>query len=63
LTTLAFLCSVAGVQAIRDDIERVAVTDVMIAACSRRAKTEAFRLLAINAAPIAPLGGRGRARN
>ena len=37
------LCSAAGVQAIRDDIEREAVTHVLIAACSRRAKTEAFR--------------------
>jgi len=38
----AFLCSGEGVQAIRDDVEKEAVTHVMIAACSRRAKTEAF---------------------
>ena len=38
-----FLCSAEGVQAIRDDIEKEAVTHVMIAACSRRAKTDAFR--------------------
>ncbi|MCC6608335.1 MAG: hydrogenase iron-sulfur subunit [Burkholderiales bacterium] len=37
-----FLCSEAGVQSIRDDIEKEAVTHVAIAACSRRAKTEAF---------------------
>ncbi len=39
----AFLCSGEGVQAIRDDIDKEAVTHVMIGACSRRAKTEAFR--------------------
>ncbi len=38
----AFLCNGEGVQMIRDDIAREAVTHVMIAACSRRAKTEAF---------------------
>jgi len=37
-----FLCSAAGVQTIRDDIEQEGVSHVMIAACSRRAKTEAF---------------------
>src|SRR3970040_451938 len=37
-----FLCNAHGVQTIRDDIEREGVTHVMIAACSRRAKTEAF---------------------
>ena len=36
------LCSAAGVQTIRDDIEKDSVTHVMIGACSRRAKTEAF---------------------
>ncbi|MCB1849495.1 MAG: hydrogenase iron-sulfur subunit [Gammaproteobacteria bacterium] len=35
------LCSAAGVQLIRDDIEAGA-THIMIAACSRRAKVEAF---------------------
>jgi quinone-modifying oxidoreductase subunit QmoB len=38
-----FLCSDAGVEVIRDDIANGAVTHVMIAGCSRRAKTEAFR--------------------
>lgn len=38
-----FLCSAAGVQTIRDDIENDGITHVMIAACSRRAKAEAFR--------------------
>jgi quinone-modifying oxidoreductase subunit QmoB len=38
----AFLCSAEGVQLIRDDIEKEAVTHIAIAACSRRAKTEAF---------------------
>jgi quinone-modifying oxidoreductase subunit QmoB len=42
-----FLCSTAGVQAIRDDIEANGVTHVMIAACSRRAKTEAFHFPAV----------------
>ncbi len=37
-----FLCSAEGVQGIRDDIEKEGVTHVMIAGCSRRAKTEAF---------------------
>ena len=40
--THEFLCSEAGVRSIRDDIEREAVTHVAIAACSRRAKTDAF---------------------
>ena len=43
----AFLCSDEGVQTIRDDIEKEAVTHVMIAACSRRAKTEAFHFPAV----------------
>jgi quinone-modifying oxidoreductase, subunit QmoB len=38
-----FLCNAAGVQMIRDDIDKEAVTHVVIAACSRRAKTEAFQ--------------------
>ena len=38
-----FLCSAEGVQTIRDDIEKDGVTHVMIGACSRRAKTEAFQ--------------------
>jgi quinone-modifying oxidoreductase subunit QmoB len=38
----AFLCNEEGVQMIRDDIEKEAVTHICIAACSRRAKTEAF---------------------
>ncbi len=37
-----FLCSAAGLQTVRDDIEKDGVTHVMIGACSRRAKTEAF---------------------
>ena len=37
-----FLCNAEGVQMINDDIEKEAVTHVCIAACSRRAKTEAF---------------------
>jgi len=36
------LCSQEGVQTIRDDIAKDKVTHVMIAACSRRAKVEAF---------------------
>jgi quinone-modifying oxidoreductase subunit QmoB len=38
----AFLCNAEGVQMIRDDIANEAVTHISIAACSRRAKTEAF---------------------
>ena len=38
----AFLCGAEGVQTVCDDIANEAVTHVMIAACSRRAKTEAF---------------------
>ncbi len=38
----AFLCNEEGVQMIRDDIEKEAVTHICIAACSRRSKTEAF---------------------
>ncbi len=37
-----FLCNAEGVQMIRDDIANEAVTHICIAACSRRAKTEAF---------------------
>jgi len=37
-----FLCNAEGVQLIKDDIEKEAVTHICIAACSRRAKTEAF---------------------
>jgi quinone-modifying oxidoreductase subunit QmoB len=36
------LCSAEGVKMIRDDIANDGVTHVMIAACSRRAKVEAF---------------------
>jgi len=38
-----FLCSAEGVAAIRKDIETEGVTHLALAACSRRAKTEAFR--------------------
>ena len=37
-----FLCNAEGVQMIKDDIEKEAVTHICIAGCSRRAKTEAF---------------------
>jgi quinone-modifying oxidoreductase subunit QmoB len=37
-----FLCNAEGVQMIRDDIANEGVTHLCIAACSRRAKTEAF---------------------
>jgi len=37
-----FLCSEAGVKVIQDDIDNEGVNHVVIAACSRRAKTEAF---------------------
>ena len=42
-----FLCDASGVQLIRDDIDKEAVTHVMIAACSRRAKTEAFNFQSV----------------
>jgi quinone-modifying oxidoreductase, subunit QmoB len=38
-----FLCSKAGVEMIQKDIDDGEVNHVIIAACSRRAKTEAFR--------------------
>jgi len=38
----AMLCGQEGVQTIRDDIEKEGLTHVMIAACSRRSKVEAF---------------------
>jgi quinone-modifying oxidoreductase subunit QmoB len=37
-----FLCNANGVAMIKDDIEKEGVDRVVIAACSRRAKTEAF---------------------
>ena len=37
-----FLCSDAGVKMIQDDIDNEGVNRVVIAACSRRAKTDAF---------------------
>ncbi len=37
-----YLCSNEGVSLIRDDIKQQGVTHVVIGACSRRAKTEAF---------------------
>ena len=37
-----FLCSGEGVETIRADIDKEGVTHLAIAACSRRAKTEAF---------------------
>ncbi|RLA36066.1 MAG: heterodisulfide reductase [Gammaproteobacteria bacterium] len=37
-----FLCNAEGVQLIRDDLASGEVSHVVIAACSRRAKTEAF---------------------
>ncbi len=43
----AYLCNTEGVQMICDDIEKEAVTHIMIAACSRRAKTEAFNFSGI----------------
>ena len=55
-----FLCNVEGVQMIRDDIANEAVTHVCIAACSRRAKTEAFRHVACQSARRCVVGGRRR---
>lgn len=40
--THEFLCNANGVQMIRDDIEKEGVNHIVIAACSRRAKTDAF---------------------
>src|SRR5512139_1536146 len=37
-----FLCNADGVAMIKNDIANEGVTHLMIAACSRRAKTEAF---------------------
>ena len=38
----ACLCDESGVQTIKDDLEKEAVTHIVLAACSRRVKTEAF---------------------
>lgn len=38
-----FLCSAEGIKLIQDDIDNESVNHVAICACSRRAKTEAFR--------------------
>ena len=38
-----FLCNAEGVKMIQDDIDNEGVNRVVIAACSRRAKTDAFR--------------------
>ncbi len=38
-----FLCSQVGVEMIREDIDKGEINRLVIAACSRRAKTEAFR--------------------
>src|SRR5665647_1782818 len=45
-----FLCSAAGVQMLRDDIAAEGISHVMIAACSRRAKTEAFNFPGVSMA-------------
>ena len=37
-----FLCNASGVQLIKDDIAKEGVNHVVIAACSRRSKTDAF---------------------
>ena len=42
-----FLCSASGVETITSDIANEGVTHAVIAACSRRAKTEAFNFPAI----------------
>ena len=42
-----FLCSAEGVATIQNDIDNEGVTHVAIAACSRRAKTEAFNFPAV----------------
>jgi len=41
------LCSAEGVQMIKDDIANEGVTHIMIAACSRRAKVEAFNFTGV----------------
>ncbi|MDP1527446.1 MAG: hydrogenase iron-sulfur subunit [Rhodocyclaceae bacterium] len=45
--THEFLCNAAGVQMIRDDIANEGVTHLCIAACSRRAKAEAFQFAGV----------------
>jgi quinone-modifying oxidoreductase subunit QmoB len=59
-----FLCNAEGVQMIRDDIANEAVTHVCIAACSRRAKAEAFQLPRSRRVARQPARGRtvGRRR-
>jgi quinone-modifying oxidoreductase subunit QmoB len=43
----AFLCSAEGLAVINEDIAKEGVTHVAIAACSRRAKTEAFNFTTV----------------
>jgi len=43
-----FLCSKAGVQMIQDDIDNEGVNQLAIAACSRRAKVEAFNFSGVS---------------
>ena len=48
-----FLCNADGVSLIRKDIQSEGVTHVMIGACSRRAKTEAFNFDATDGVAVA----------
>lgn len=57
-----FLCNSQGVQMIRDDIEKEGVNHVVIAACSRRAKTDAFGFDGIALSRAASIGGGQKAR-
>ncbi len=47
-----YLCSSDGIATIRDDIDNQGVTHVVIGACSRRSKTEAFNFSATDAGRV-----------
>ncbi len=57
-----YLCSGDGVSLIRDDIAKEGVTHVMIGACSRRAKTEAFNFDGVDGGGVGEGGGVAVAR-
>ncbi|BAU50136.1 hypothetical protein SVA_3600 [Sulfurifustis variabilis] len=57
-----FLCNSHGVQMIRDDIEKEGVNHVVIAACSRCAKTDAFGFDGIALSRAASIGSEQKAR-
>ncbi|WP_423907141.1 FAD-dependent oxidoreductase [Candidatus Spongiihabitans sp.] len=56
-----YLCSSDGIATIRNDIDSQGVTHVVIGACSRRSKTEAFNFIATDGMYAAGAGRAGAA--